>query len=179
MNARDAIASQYHASLEGQGPMRVRTDLQPGDIGSIIRLHGEVYAREYGYDWTFEGYVAAGLAEFAASPRPSANRLWVVESGEHVVGSIGIVGRDDAEAQLRWFLVHPDCRGQGLGRTLLDEALRFCRQGGFRSVYLWTVSDLDAAIHLYRSFGFSRTERKTHPLWGRLLTEERYDLALG
>lgn len=30
--------------------MRIRTELQPGDIGSIIKLHGEVYGREYGYD---------------------------------------------------------------------------------------------------------------------------------
>lgn len=104
--------------------------------------------------------------------------MWIAELGGQIVGSVGIVGDSSSEAQLRWFLVHPTQRGRGLGRILLNKAARFCRDHEFKSVYLWTVSDLKAAAHLYQLAGFRKTEEKTHQLWGKTLTEERYDLAL-
>lgn len=155
--------------------MVIRTDIRPGDIGRVVSLHGVLYAREYGLDHTFEGYVAAGLGEFAASFDARKDRLWLAETGERIVGSVAIVGLPDGTAQLRWFLVHPDARG-GLGRGLLRGALAFCRERGYRSVFLWTISELKAAAHLYAEAGFRLTEQKTHELWGGARTEERYDL---
>jgi len=161
-----------------QKQIQIRSILQPGDIGYVTYLHGILYAEEYGWDHTFEGYVAAGLAQFAQSFDPHKDCLWIAEMDGRIVGSISIVGQPDSEAQLRWFLVHPACRGRGLGRTLLHEALQFCRDRGFKSVFLWTVSDLKASAHLYQSVGFRKTEQKTHQIWGRTLTEERYDLSI-
>lgn len=155
-----------------------RSNLQPGDIGYITYLHATLYAKEYGWDYTFEGYVAESLARFALSFDAHKDRLWVAEMDGQIVGSIGVVSESNSEAQLRWFLVHPAMRGRGLGRDLLDNALQFCRDCGLKSVFLWTVSDLKAAAHLYQSTGFHRTEQKTHQIWGKTLTEERYDLYL-
>lgn len=149
---------------------------KPGDLGHVLHLHGLLYAEEHGFDITFEGCVAAGLAEFAASFRDHKDRLWIAEAGGEVVGSIAIFGRSDSEAQLRWFLVHPAHRGRGLGRSLLSEALTFCRQAGYKTVFLWTLAHLQAACRLYESVGFKKTEEKTHLLWGQMLTEERYEL---
>ena len=60
----------------------------------------------------------------------------------------------------------------------MQEALDFCRERRFESVFLWTLSDLRAAAHLYKAAGFERTEQKTHEIGGRMRTEERYDLAI-
>ena len=158
--------------------MIVRTDIRPGDIGYLIYLHGVLYAREYGLDHTFEGYVAAGLGEFAKCYDKSRDRLWLAEEGGRIVGSIAIVGGVGEVAQLRWFLVDPEARGVGLGRRLLQEAVEFCRDSGFKSVFLWTLEELNRAAHLYEQAGFRRTEQKTHEIWGRLRTEDRYDLSL-
>ncbi|MFQ6123244.1 MAG: GNAT family N-acetyltransferase [Candidatus Heimdallarchaeota archaeon] len=160
--------------------IRIRCDLQPGDIGKVIALHGIVYASEHGYDHTFEGaYVARSFAEFVESYNPRNDRLWVAEKEGQVVGSIGIVGRLKDKAQLRWWLVHPRCRGLGLGKVLLEEAIEFCKTRPYKTIYLWTVNDLAAAIHLYKAAGFQKTEEKSHPnLWGRPITEERYELHL-
>ena len=65
-----------------------------------------------------------------------------------------------------------------LGRCLVQEALDFCRRHRFESVFLWTVSELTTAAHLYTAAGFVRTEQKTHEIWGSLRTEERYELRL-
>lgn len=159
--------------------MLIRTNIEPGDIGYVIYLHGILYAQEYGLDHTFEGYVAAGLGEFAKSFDGRKDRLWLAETGGRIVGSVAIVGLAGRTAQLRWFLVHPDARGGGLGRKLLREALAFCREREYGSVFLWTISELKAAAYLYGEAGFHRTKQKTCELWGGARTEERYDLLLG
>ena len=164
--------------MTGGARVLVRTDIRPGDIGRVVEMHGELYAREYGLDHTFEGYVAAGMGEFAKAFDARRDRLWLAEEGGPLVGSVAIAGHDDVHAQLRWFLVRPEARGTGLGGRLLNEAVVFCRERGLRSVFLWTISELKAAAHLYHRAGFKLTERKTHDIWGAPHTEERYDLEL-
>lgn len=159
-------------------PITIRAGLQTGDIGYVTYLHGILYAQEYVYNTTFDGYVALGMGEFAKDYDPAKDCIWVAEMGDRIVGSISIVGRPDNIAQLRWFIVHPDARGRGVGRKLLDQSLAFCQDRGFKSVYLWTVDYLGAAIHLYTSAGFTLTEEQTHELWGHTITEQRYELAL-
>jgi ribosomal protein S18 acetylase RimI-like enzyme len=156
----------------------IRTGIKPGDLGAIMHLHGALYTEEYGLDWTFELYIAKGYAEAVEAFTSGKTRLWVAEDAGKVVGSIAIVGHSPDAAQLRWFLLHPGARGQGLGRRLLQEAIEFSRASGYQRVFLWTLSNLDAAIHLYRAFGFQKTEEATHQLWGKTLTEERYELGL-
>lgn len=155
----------------------LRTDLRPGDLGAVILMHGTVYARECGFDHTFEAYVAAPLAEFAraASPR---ERLWLAERSGRLVGCIAIVASSPAVAQLRWFLVEPSVRGAGLGRRLLTQAVAFCEVCGYRSIILWTVSILEAAAHLYRAAGFRKVEEQPGRMWGVDVVEERYELPL-
>ncbi len=160
-----------------QDPIRIRTNLRPGDIGAIVYLHGTLY-RDRGWDCTFDAYVAEGLASFALSTDPNRGQVWLAEQSGRIVGCIAIVARSVDEAQLRWFLVEPECRGKGLGRQLMECALAYCRERGFRRVYLWTVTGLPAAMHLYESAGFRETERKTHRLWGQVVTEVRCDLSL-
>lgn len=158
-------------------PVTLRTTLRPGDVGYIVYLHGTLYAREYGFDPTFEAYVAGPLAEFVrgASAR---DRLWDAERGGQVVGSIAIVGASRETAQLRWFLVDPAVRGAGVGRKLLDESVAFCKECGYRTVILWTVSALSAAAHLYRVAGFRKVEEKPGRMWGVDVVEEKYQLDL-
>jgi GNAT superfamily N-acetyltransferase len=155
----------------------LRHDLKPGDVGYLTYLHGVLYAEEYGWDHTFEAYVAGPLAEFAKS-HGERERIWIVEHEGKVAGSIGIVEAAPEQAQLRWFLLRPELRGQGIGRLLVEQAIRFCRARGYALVYLWTTSDLKAAAHLYHSAGFRLTESLTHQQWGATVTEQRYDLRL-
>ena len=157
---------------------KLRHQTRPGDIGYLIHLHGITYAEEYGYDQTFEAYVADGLAEFIQSFSPDKDRIWLAETNDQIIGSIAIVGHSKVEAQLRWFFVHPHYRGIGMGRRLLNDALRFCKERKYGTVFLWTTSELNTAQRLYTNAGFRRTRRKTHQIWGRKITEERYDLDL-
>jgi GNAT superfamily N-acetyltransferase len=151
--------------------------LRPGDLGAIVRLHGLIYASEHGLDITFEPYVAKPLADFILAG-PDAGRLWIAEAGGEVTGSIAAVMHADGTAQLRWFLLVPEARGSGLGRHMLETALRYCRQRGASAVYLWTFAELHAAISLYERLGFRATERVSHHVWGAERMEIRMELGL-
>lgn len=155
----------------------IRHDLRPGDVGYVTYLHGILYAPEQGWDHTFDAYVAIPLAEFARS-NSSQERIWIVENGKQIVGSVAIVKFSEKEAQLRWLLLDPEVRGQGIGRKLVEEALDFCRDAGYSSVFLWTVNTLPIAANLYRSVRFEPTEELTHELWGNMVTEVKYELLL-
>jgi ribosomal protein S18 acetylase RimI-like enzyme len=158
------------------GAVTLRTNLYPGDLGAVVHLHGIVYAQEYGFDHTFEAYVAGPLAEFAldASPR---ERLWIAERDGRVVGCVAVVAASPTTAQLRWYLVDPSARGAGLGKRLLDEAIAFSRENGYESVVLWTVSALTAAARLYQAAGFRKVEEKPGRRWGVEVIEEKYELS--
>ena len=156
----------------------IRTTLNPGDLGYLIYLHGVLYAREYGLDGTFEGGVAERLGKFAQDYDPRKDYFAVAELDGRIVGSIVINGLSDELAQLRWFLVHPDARGRGLGHDLIDRALAFCRERGFKKVHLWTITELAAARHLYLQAGFVVTREETHEIWGAMRTEQEYELKL-
>ena len=158
-------------------PISIRHDLRPGDVGYITYLHGILYAPEQGWDHTFDAYVAIPLAEFARSRLPG-QRIWIVEDGERIVGSLAIVKFSESEAQLRWLLLVPEVRDLGIGRRLVEEALDFCRDAGYSSVFLWTVNTLPIAAKLYQSMGFEPTEELTHEMWGRTVTEVKHELLL-
>jgi GNAT superfamily N-acetyltransferase len=166
-------------TTEIEPQLTIRHDLRPGDLGRVTAEHGKLYAAEYGFDHRFEAYVAETLAEYGRAIPPGPGRLWLAEIDGRLIGSAGIVGRESGAAQFRWLLVHPDARGTGLGRRLIEEALRYCRETGYRSVFLWTVHVLIDAARLYQAAGFRKSEEKQPVnLWGALLIEERYDLSL-
>ena len=158
----------------------IRPSVRPGDLGAVAALHGRLYEREYGFGPLFEAYVAeamAGLVQ-ALDRDPRAGRLWVVEAGGRVGGSIAIARVDAARAQLRWFLLAPRLRGRGLGRRLLGEALDYAKHEGYRSVFLWTVDPLARAAQLYRAAGFELAEERPGAPWDAGINEQRYELRL-
>jgi len=163
--------------LERDDTVTLRTDLRPGDIGTIVNLHGVIYAQEYGFDHTFEAYVAGPLSDFARSSAEN-ERIWIAERDDRIIGCIAIVALSPEEAQLRWYLVDPSARGIGLGKQLLNESIVFCRSSGFKTVMLWTVSALTVSAHLYESVGFRKVEEKPGRKWGVDVIEEKYELEL-
>jgi len=152
----------------------------PGAIGRIAELHGTYYYKHWGFDLFFESKVAIELSEFLRRLHEVHDAFWVASVGEKIVGAIAIDGanHNSKGAHLRWFIVAPENQGHGIGKTLLKEAIKFCRKKKFGRVYLWTFAGLDPARHLYERFGFKLCEEREGNQWGRTVTEQRFELIL-
>ena len=158
--------------------IRVRNEFQPGDLGYVIHMHGRLYGIEYNYGVAFEMYVAEGLAEFYKQYDPGKDRVWICEHVDRVVGFLLLMHREGNAAQLRYFLLDPEYRGIGLGKRLMDLYMDFLHECGYKSSYLWTTHEQEAAASLYKRYGFVLTEEKESTAFGKTLKEQRYDLRL-
>jgi DNA-binding MarR family transcriptional regulator/GNAT superfamily N-acetyltransferase len=151
---------------------------QAGDMGHVVRLHGEIYAKEFGWDQTFEALVARIAAQFIERFDARRERCWIAEVGGDVVGSVFLVKRSAPVGQLRLMIVDPKARGLGIGERLVSECLRFARQAGYRKVTLWTNSVLVAARRIYAKAGFRLVEKERHRSFGHDLIGETWELVL-
>ena len=150
----------------------------PGDLGWVVMAHGEIYAREFGWDTSFEALVAKIVADYAAGHDDRREAAWIAELGQRRVGCVFCVAADEDTAQLRILLADPAARGRGLGGRLVDECLEFARQAGYQRMKLWTNDPLAAARKIYLSRGFTLTEEEPHRSFGADLVGQVYELSL-
>jgi ribosomal protein S18 acetylase RimI-like enzyme len=153
--------------------LRLESAWIPGAVGDIAALHGRHYAASHGMGVGFEGRVAGALGAFLEGMDERSLFRCVVDAQGQVLGSIVIDGSQSPLAQLRWFILDASLRGQGWGRRLMQAAMDHAQQ--FSGAYLYTMDGLDAAIHLYRAFGFNETARVADAQWNTPIVNIRME----
>ena len=147
-------------------------------MGWVVQQHGEIYAREYGWNAEFEALVADIVARYLRRRQPLWERCWIAELDGERVGAAFVVRKSKTIAQLRMLILTPAARGLGLGTRLTDECLTFARSKGYRKMVLWTNSCLDAARHIYAGKGFQMVKSEAYHGFGHNLVGETWELKL-
>ena len=151
---------------------------RPGDMGRVVALHGELYAREFGYNAEFEALVAEIAAGFVRDFDANRERCWIADMEGEFVGSVFLVNQSKKIAKLRLLILHPKARGLGLGRRLTQACIRFAREKGYKKMVLWTQSHLAAARAIYKAEGFRKTASEKHRSFGKNLLAETWERML-
>jgi DNA-binding MarR family transcriptional regulator/GNAT superfamily N-acetyltransferase len=145
----ESLLGEQKAAL----PLVIRPPL-PGEYGWVIQRHGALYAREYGFDTSFEALVARIVADYLEHADSPRQRCWIAALDGRPVGSVFCVDGGDGVAKLRLLIVEPAARGLRIGSHLVEECIRFARAVGYGELKLWTQRELAAARRIYERCGF-------------------------
>lgn len=87
--------------------------------------------------------------------RSTSAELQVYEEAGQVVGNAVLLHRrNSTQARIYSLIVHPDCQGRGIARTLLDSVECAAMARGCRALCLEVRADNAPALRLYQKAGF-------------------------
>ncbi|MGK6315998.1 bifunctional helix-turn-helix transcriptional regulator/GNAT family N-acetyltransferase [Neorhizobium sp. DT-125] len=149
-----------------------------GDMGWLIEAQATAYAREYGLNEKFEALIAEVAGKFIANFNPERERCWIAERDGQRVGSVLVADGGGDTAKLRLLYLDPSVRGLGLGRTLVEQCIKFSTLAGYKKLSLWTNDILTAAIHIYEKAGFRLVSEERHAMFGPECNGQTWELDL-
>lgn len=151
---------------------------QPDDHDWIIAAHGDVYAKEFGFDSRFQNSISEKVRSFLDLISPF-NRIWIGLVGGERVASIAVSERPSRVAFLNFVLTLPEHRGKGVGFAMMQLAINHARGHSFLEVQLETYSCLIDARALYGRLNFRLTEVVPEQVaYGKRFDQEFWTLKL-
>ena len=130
---------------------------QPSDVPQVIQLVTSILQKEFSKDQSV--YPADDLEQIPAMVTAPQSVFLVAEEDRRLVGTCGVRADSSTTAILRRLFVDSAHRGKGVGSQLLQQALAFCREKGFREVVIRTSTNMESAIRLCRAKGFKEDGR--------------------
>jgi RimJ/RimL family protein N-acetyltransferase len=133
----------------------------PGDAAGLVELAEEVGREEGRWILTTAGWrsVAEERRYLKAVQRHADAAVYVVEDDGRIVGRLSL-SRDPHPSSQHvadlGLMVAADHRRRGIGRALLDEAVRWAEESGVRKLELHVFPWNEPALGLYEAFGFER-----------------------
>jgi GNAT superfamily N-acetyltransferase len=160
-------------------PIVVRRELRSRDELAIGDLHERVYPAEFGMNASFCDDVRQNIAAARARGWPAAREaVWLIDGERELAGSLGLTSDSDDVGHVRWFVLAPELRGRGLGRSLVAELIAEARAAGYTRLELETFSDLATAARIYRDAGFRLLWSRERRDWGPPVVYQHYALEL-
>ena len=74
--------------------------------------------------------------------------------GETIIGTVAVRRMNDKDCELKSLYLLEKYHGMGLGRKLLETAVRYAADSGYERMYLDSLSTSKRALKLYRMAGF-------------------------
>ena len=84
----------------------------------------------------------------------STGEFIVLLREQNIIGFFALLPSDNSQIELKRLYLIANERGKGLGKRLLNMALRIAKKSGYSRIHLETTSKFIEAVSLYRKYGF-------------------------
>ncbi|MCX5686877.1 MAG: GNAT family N-acetyltransferase [Candidatus Omnitrophica bacterium] len=127
------------------------------DVNGVKELILGILAKEYPFDKS--AYSDSDLDKIVETYGGVRDSFFVIDEGGEVVGTVGVKEESRDEALLRRLFVDLKHRKHGYGTQLLDKAVAFCREMGYKKIYFRCTDRMSDAMRLCLKKGFIETEK--------------------
>ncbi len=135
------------------------------DLFERSRIEGQLRENDTGADID---HLVAGYFECKDSG------FWVAEIESVIVGMIGVQRVSDDSAEIRRLRVLEGFRRKGIGSSLMEQAITFCKEKQFLKIVLDVRIERGAALSMFDTFGF--LQGREREVEGRKLRDFYLDL---
>lgn len=136
-------------------PVTIRT-IQPADNQALAVIIRNALA-EFGANKPGTVYYDVTTDALFELFQKQGSIYYVAEENNQLIGGAGIYpspGLPPDTCELVKMYLSPVARGKGTGKMLIEKALQFASDTGYRKVYIETMPELRKAMSVYEKFGF-------------------------
>jgi len=88
------------------------------------------------------------------------NQFWVAIEGDELIGTIGVMRKENNSAVIKSLFVNKNYRGTDVALQLLSKLIDHCKNKSVQNIYLGTMSQMKAAHRFYEKNGFVKITEK-------------------
>lgn len=132
--------------------------IQPEDDAAIAAVIRSVL-EEHGANRPGTAYFDDSLQHMTKFYRTDTSTYFVCLVAGKIIGGAGVyptAGLPQGTCELVKMYLLPEARGKGWGKALIGKCIELAREKGYTSMYLETMPELEAAVHIYDRMGFTR-----------------------
>lgn len=118
------------------------------------------------YQW-LEKYFTVEQSDVVALSNPKAEIIdkggfiFYAKMNDEIVGTASILKKSDAVFEIGKMAVSEKAQGNKIGTLLLEHCLKFAKQKQIKTLILYSNTQLEVAVRLYRNYGFTEVLLET------------------
>ncbi len=90
--------------------------------------------------------------------------IFLAREDDKIIGTAGLANEGDSIYELVKMTVTPEFRGKGISKMLIEKCLAKARELKAKKIFLYSNSQLQTAISLYKKYGFVHVDASNSPL---------------
>jgi N-acetylglutamate synthase-like GNAT family acetyltransferase len=102
--------------------------------------------------------------------------IFLAKENEEIIGTVALLKKTADTFELSKMAVTASRQGRGVSRMLMDVCTALAKEKGYKKIFLYSSTLLDAALALYRKYGFNEVPLEQNSGYSR--TDIKMELKL-